>query len=111
MFMNFQMRIKVFLKNFLQFLFFHATRYQLVIFARNLTKQNFLNFTRTVQQKTEKAVEGHLFLNLLQTGFVGGFPNFGECDGGVESMENAERQCDAVNERPCDESIEIALNL
>lgn len=49
--------------------------------------------------------------SLLQTRLVGGLPDLGKCHGTVEPMENAEGQCDALNDRPGHKAIEIQLHL
>lgn len=48
---------------------------------------------------------------LLQACLVRCLPNFSECHGWVEAMEYAERQSNALDQCPGDESVEVLLNL
>lgn len=46
----------------------------------------------------------------LQARLVAGLPDLGEGDGGVEAVEDAERQGEALHQGPGDESVEVKLN-
>lgn len=50
-------------------------------------------------------------LCLLQSRLVGGLPDLGQGDGTVEAMEDAQRQRDALDQRPGDEAVEVQLHL
>jgi len=50
-------------------------------------------------------------IGLLQACLVGGLPDLGECHGAVEPMEDAQGQCDALDDRPGHEAVKLQLNL
>lgn len=49
--------------------------------------------------------------NLLQSRLVRCLPDFGQSDGAVEAMENAQRQSDALDHHPRYVSVELELHL
>lgn len=46
----------------------------------------------------------------LQSSFVASLPNFGERDGRVEPVEDAQRQSDALDDGPSEEAVELQLH-
>lgn len=49
--------------------------------------------------------------SLLQARLVGGLPDLGKCHGAVESMEDAQGQCDALDDGPGYKAVELQLHL
>lgn len=49
--------------------------------------------------------------SLLQARLVGGLPDLGKCHSAVETMEDAQGQCDALNDGPGYKAVELQLHL
>lgn len=49
--------------------------------------------------------------SLLQARLVGGLPDLGKCHSAVEPMEDAQRQCDALDDGPGHKAVELQLHL